>query len=189
MRKRTKMLLFFFSFLLTLNLSAQDVGKKFSLTLKNESMSSVFKRIEKVSGVNILFAYEDVNTYKVTETLTNVTAEEAVRKVIGKYPLTYVVKENGKYISVTKKEVAVAEVPAKANLPVKKVYEGVVVDEADMPLIGVAVTISGVSNFGVATDIDGHFLMEVPEDKSGASNMLVFSYIGMNTETVRGGVK
>lgn len=77
----------------------------------------------------------------------------------------------------------------KANLPVKKVYEGVVVDEADMPLIGVAVTISGVSNFGVATDIDGHFLMEVPEDKSGASNMLIFSYIGMNTETARGGGK
>ena len=99
------MLFLFFSFLLSLNISAQDMGKRFDLTVNDEAMSAVFKRIEKNSGVHVLFAYEDVKSYKVTTSLKNVTAEEAIRSVIGEFPLTYVLKENGKYISVTKKTV------------------------------------------------------------------------------------
>jgi len=187
MEKRVKMFFLLFSLLLTLNISAQDVGKRFDLTLKEEPMSSAFKRIGKVSGVNVLFAYEDVNTYKVSVTLTKVTAEEAVRAVIGKFPLTYIVKENGKYISVTKKAVASQSANFISRKPEKKVYAGTVVDESGMPLIGVSVTVSGVTGLGVTTDVDGRFTLEIPEEKNITSNMLVFSYIGMNTETAVGG--
>lgn len=189
MEKRVKMLLLLFSLLLTLNISAQDVGKRFDLTLKEEPMSSAFKRIGKVSGVNVLFAYEDVNAYKVSATLTKVTAEEAVRAVIEKFPLTYTVKENGKYISVTKKAIASQSANFISSKPEKKVYAGTVVDESGMPLIGVSVTLSGVTGLGVTTDIDGNFSLEIPKEKNITSDMLVFSYIGMDTETSKGGGK
>ena len=55
-------------------------------------------------------------------------------------------------------------------------YKGTVVDETDMPIIGAAVRISGQTQGGTITDLDGNFTINVPE--GGAVEI---SYIGYST--------
>ncbi len=53
---------------------------------------------------------------------------------------------------------------------------GVVVDEADIPLIGAVVSVQGTTN-AIATDVDGHYtLQDVPSDGT-----LLFTFAGMES--------
>ncbi len=61
------------------------------------------------------------------------------------------------------------------------VYRGVVVDEDDLPLVGVNVVLKDNKQVGVTTDGQGRFQLSIPEGK----HILVFSYIGMVTQEVR----
>ena len=73
-------------------------------------------------------------------------------------------------------------VTTEDKAPERKVtYKGVVVDDMDAPLPGVSVTLPHVKGTGVTTDLNGRFEITVSEDVSN----LVFSYIGMKTQTVR----
>ena len=58
--------------------------------------------------------------------------------------------------------------------------EGNVSDESNQPLIGVSV-ITEDKRIGTVTDIDGHFVLEVPKSNS----QLTFSYIGYVTQNVK----
>ena len=70
----------------------------------------------------------------------------------------------------------------ESQTPEKKViYRGVVIDDTDAPLPGVSVTLPHSKGTGVTTDINGRFEISVPE----SVHNLVFSYIGMKTQTVR----
>lgn len=60
----------------------------------------------------------------------------------------------------------------------QNVISGTVTDEADEPLIGVSVVVKG-AGAGVTTDIDGHYTINAAQ---GAQ--LVFSYVGMDPQTV-----
>ena len=73
-------------------------------------------------------------------------------------------------------------VTTEDKVPERKVtYKGVVIDDMDQPLPGVSVTLPHSKGTGVTTDINGRFEISVPENV----NNLVFSYIGMKTQTVR----
>lgn len=85
---------------------------------------------------------------------------------------------------------AMAQTPAgggkqqttESQTPEKKViYRGVVIDDTDAPLPGVSVTLPHSKGTGVTTDVNGRFEISVSE----SVHNLVFSYIGMKTQTVR----
>lgn len=57
-----------------------------------------------------------------------------------------------------------------------KTVKGKVTDNNQEPLIGVSVTIKGVTNTGVITDINGDYAITAPNDKA----ILKFSYIGFS---------
>lgn len=63
----------------------------------------------------------------------------------------------------------------------KKAVNGIVVDTKNEPLIGVSVIVKGTST-GTVTDIDGKFTLNV-----SAKDVLVFSYVGMNTKELTAG--
>ena len=72
----------------------------------------------------------------------------------------------------------VIELPA-----VGKYYDNVtltwtVTDETGAPMIGLTVIVTGTSN-GATTDIDGRYLLEVPENGT-----LTFSYLGYETVVI-----
>ena len=58
--------------------------------------------------------------------------------------------------------------------------KGIVKDDAGEPLIGASIVVKGTT-FGTISDIDGHFEIEI----DGYEAVLVFSYIGYNTQEVR----
>ena len=156
--------------LITSMVSAQT-GKRFSVTFKNEKLATALKTISKKSGVNVTFAYEDVEKYNVTKALKNVDANEAVKTVLDGKPLTFNV-HNGR-ITVFRAELAkMAENMYHA--------EGVVVDTDGQPLPGVSVK-SGDGQTICLTDVDGKFRIMISK---GQSAQLMFSYIGMESQTV-----
>jgi iron complex outermembrane receptor protein len=61
----------------------------------------------------------------------------------------------------------------------KKQITGKVVDSDNLPLPGVGVVVKNTT-IGTATDIDGKFLLEVPEN----TQMLQFSFVGMKSQDV-----
>lgn len=63
----------------------------------------------------------------------------------------------------------------------KVTYYGTVIDENGNPLPGVNITYKNAKGVGVITDVDGNFTLAVPTNV----HSLIFSYVGMKTQTVR----
>lgn len=63
----------------------------------------------------------------------------------------------------------------------KVTYQGVVINENGNPLLGVNITYKNAHGVGVITDIDGKFTFAIPSN----IHSLIFSYVGMKTQTVR----
>ena len=69
--------------------------------------------------------------------------------------------------------------PGQSGTSPKKItVKGVVLDDAKEPLIGVSVLVKGIEG-GTITNVDGKFTIEAP-----ANGVLIFSYIGMDTQEV-----
>lgn len=62
----------------------------------------------------------------------------------------------------------------------QRTVTGLVVDNTDEPLVGVSVRVAG-TQFAAATNIDGHFTVQLPGDKAE----LNFSYVGYKPVTVK----
>lgn len=59
--------------------------------------------------------------------------------------------------------------------------EGTVLDENKETVIGATVQLKGAAGVGTITDLDGKFVLEVPDVKEG---VLVVSYIGYKTRHI-----
>jgi TonB-linked SusC/RagA family outer membrane protein len=68
---------------------------------------------------------------------------------------------------------------AQLTFAQERAVTGVVSDNAGMPIPGVSVLVKG-TNFGTQTDFDGKFAI-----KAAPSQILIFSYIGMETQEVK----
>ena len=60
---------------------------------------------------------------------------------------------------------------------------GSVVDDTNLPMMGVSIVQKGASGVGTISDLDGNFSIEVKDE----SAVLVFSYIGFATQEVKVG--
>lgn len=63
-----------------------------------------------------------------------------------------------------------------------KTVKGLVIDESGLPIPGASVLVKGTTN-GVSTDFDGNYTLS----KVSAADQIVFSYIGMETQTILAG--
>lgn len=70
--------------------------------------------------------------------------------------------------------------PASASAQNRQTVTGTVIDETGEPLIGATVKVVDQPSIGTATDIDGHFELEVP---AGAGQLMV-SYVGYDNHIV-----
>ncbi|MDE5595811.1 MAG: carboxypeptidase-like regulatory domain-containing protein, partial [Muribaculaceae bacterium] len=61
----------------------------------------------------------------------------------------------------------------------KITVSGTVYEPEGEPAIGASVMVQGVQGYGVSTDIDGNYRIEVAPDA-----VLVFSYVGYETQTI-----
>jgi TonB-linked SusC/RagA family outer membrane protein len=150
---------------LTVKLSGAEQQERITLSLKDVSITQIFKEIEK--KVPYKFFYRDSQIGKMpsmTVNAENLTLAEILKTIFDKTNLTYEI--SGNQIVITQKE------------PEKRVINitGSVTDENKIPLAGVAVVITGTRK-GVQTDNKGLFSIDVPSDNYTS---LKFSMIGMN---------
>ena len=150
---------------------AQDKSTRLTMTFQNESLPSVFIRLEKSSAYKFLFTYDDVQNYKVNGTVKNAKFLEIVDFVLKNKPLSY--KVDGKFITVT-----LRNSKQKSNKQLS--YGGYVKDQHGDPVIGAQVKVLGTQILTV-TDLNGAY--SFPYYMSGDMKIQV-SYIGMKTVTL-----
>ncbi len=147
---------------------AQTADKKISYSCKNERISVVFDKIERLSRYyKLQFQTAEVVNYRVTADIKEKTVPEAVRQVIGNAPLQMRIDRQYIYISEVKKP--------RYGIQIS----GYVTDEEGEPLIGVTVR-NDKDLTGTVTDVDGFFHMHVAQ-----GTPLQFSYIGKKSVTVK----
>ena len=116
--KRTITLLMCMAFALLLTAVAQSITHTFS----DVSMSDALKYLQQhTSRYKIVFIYDDLEDYKVTTTVKNKSVPDAIRQMIGFYPIKMTRKEN-------------REIYVEAILKTERRLKGVVVDEHNLPM-------------------------------------------------------
>lgn len=170
--------LLLFSFYLSLcetnAVFAKTLEEGIKVQVENESLPQVFKRLEKVYGCQILFVYNDVNSYSFTGVIQEKNAGDAVKKVLEGKP--FICKVDGTFINVALAKRTYQEKSGKIRV------SGKVIDDKGMPMVGVHVQTVGDVRSGVITDMDGKFSMSLPADNQ--KRVVELSFIGMVTERI-----
>jgi TonB-dependent starch-binding outer membrane protein SusC len=164
-----------------LQVSAKGVAQTVTLKRTNVSLVSVFQEIQRQTGYNFLFTYEDVDRIGTVDvSLQNASLNEAIEACLHNKPLSYVIIEKTVVIK-PKPAVAESRQPAQqsAEEPPPPTLHGRVVDSLGNPLVGASVTIKGTKN-GTKTNIQGEF--EIKSLPQGA--VLVISYTGFTSKEV-----
>lgn len=160
-----------FTFLLTLNASANGFGQeKINLRVKKTEIGGVLRSIE--SQTNYRFLYnnelEDIRE-KVTITVNNAQLKEVLSLVFFKTKLSYQIM--GTNLIIVKEEPVVAAPDV--------VIRGKITDEGGVGLAGVSIVVKGTS-IGTTTNNDGNFTLSVPS----SDVTLVISSIGYDGQEV-----
>lgn len=144
------------------------------LSLNDKSMVEAIELLQKKTQLKFVFNNEDLSIYRVNAQIQGKTLEEALDILFSNKPLKY---------EITGQHVVIFRAPA-AQQQSQKLTEitGVVVDENGGALPGVTVMLKGTL-LGAATDVDGHFKLQIPE--SSTPNSLLCSFIGMKNKEVR----
>ena len=134
----------------------------------------VIKQIEEQT--DYLFVYnKKVNlNNKVTLDASDITVAEALNSIFSGTDIVYAMEGNN-ILLMNKKEDSVQQSEKTKQIT------GTVVDASGIPVIGANVMVKGTTN-GTITDMDGKFVLEVPE---GA--VLEVSYIGYTNQTINVG--
>lgn len=174
---KTKLCLFFamvLTFSAIANVNAQQ--ERVTLRLRNVSVKTLFQEIQKQTDLNFVFNTEQAGALKpISIDVRSETVDNVLRQVLSGSDLTY--EFDGNLIIVR----PASQFQAQVSQQVEEIkLTGKVVDENNELLPGVAVMIKGTT-LGTATDADGKFELTLP---SGKDIVLVFSFVGMETQEV-----
>jgi len=172
MRMKKHLWLLLFLFLSSLCINAQVTSdKRITAKFKNEQLTTVFKRLGKLSGYKILYVSDDVKSMTYTGTITNKTIREALDVVLEGKNLEYTI--DNEFITIAAKH------QTKQAKTVN--VSGIVHDsELQEPISGATVKVIGTSIVAL-TDLEGRFtLKDVP-----CSSKLEFSYLGMKKQVLK----
>ena len=165
----------FTALLCALSLCAQ--AQRISRQYQNESLSKVLEDLNAVtSDYTIYFIYDELEDFTVTSSFSNLPIKEAIREIIGFYPMKVTYDGNRIFIECTQKEDA-------------KVI-GRVVDESGNPIEFANISLHGAAdpnssdrkstyiNGGVSNE-NGDFVIPCSEKRI----MLKVTYVGYKTVT------
>lgn len=162
---------------------AQELlDRTLTLNIENADIRRVLVEIEYKAGVKFVYSPNHIGVdRKVTIVAQNKKLSEILTMALAPLNISY--KVIGGQIMLqnkteTKSSVIKVVEPAIINNPDKRV-NGKVVDEKGDGLPGVTIYVKGTS-IGVATDLEGQFTINVPDDK----NVLVFTFVGYIAQEV-----
>ena len=174
----TMKLLLFFSLALVLNTSAipsKAQQTKVSLNLKDKQLTEVLKLIQQQSGFNILYSNELVKNNRIVSLrIDSDDIHEVMRACLQGNALDYEIQNN---TIIIKALAAAPQVPQ-----VVKVRGHVIDAKTGQPMPGVTVVAmdGGGAVTGAATDADGLFTVNLPED----IRELTFTFVGYKSVTL-----
>ena len=144
-----------------------------SIKLSNTTVKKAMTEFKQKTGLSFVFESSDVDTKKIVNVDAK-TYQEAVSQILQGQDVTYEIKE--KNVIVTKKFVQPSNTKTGQQ---KKKVSGIISDGNGEPLIGATVIEKGTKN-GTATDIDGHFALDVDPNAQ-----LEVSYIGYQKTIIK----
>ncbi|KRT17858.1 hypothetical protein ASU31_00770 [Pedobacter ginsenosidimutans] len=157
--------------------SAQEaLNKKISLSVRDKNLKEILKQLEKAHRVEFIYNQDVIQSgAKISANFNNQTIREVLDGLLNQYHISYkvfktkviLIDAQPETISLNNRFTAAIEVSGK------------VVDEKDLPIPGVSVTIKGTTR-GTVTDPNGNFKISVPS----SGDILVFKYIGYNSQEV-----
>ncbi|QHV97836.1 TonB-dependent receptor [Spirosoma endbachense] len=163
---------------------AQELlNKRISLKVENRSIKQVLNEIEKSAEIRFIYSSSLIRSErKITLTLDNSTLGEVLENILKPLQLEY--KVLGRQIVLNRAELKTSSIQnAGPSLvienPVDMPIKGTVKDEKGEPIIGASIIIKGL-NKGTTTDVDGKFLLSVPNQNAE----LIFSFIGYESQSI-----
>lgn len=155
--------------LLTSIASGLSQNRISSLVLENVTLSQALKHLGQEGNCKFIFNYDDLSRHHVSVNITGKNVQECLDIILKDKPFKYDFQND--FIVISYKE--------QTKSPEKYQVTGSVRDEQGNSLPGVAIIIKGV-NTGTATDINGGFVLPIPQEKV----TLVFSFIGMKNQEI-----
>jgi TonB-linked SusC/RagA family outer membrane protein len=151
-------------------------NEKITLELKDESLESAFKKIEKLTSYRFVYRSDEV---KQVSNLNLSKKERSVEQVLTllleNTSLTY--KQIKNNILILKKEDEKEE--ELGGTGPEHTIKGKVTDETGEPLAGVSIILKGTS-IGTTSDAQGVYALSVPS----GDGVLIFSFIGFTSKEV-----
>ncbi|MDR3251454.1 MAG: TonB-dependent receptor [Tannerella sp.] len=161
-------------FALVLQVGASNLysqSARVSLNMRNSTVEEILNSIEEKSEFYFLYNCKLVDVdRKVNVNVKSRPIESVLKELFAETDVTFKIED--RQIILSKKEFE-----RKAEAEDKRRIRGLVVDEADEPVLGASIIETGTVN-GVTTDSNGEFVIDVNENAS-----LQISYIGYLTQT------
>jgi TonB-linked SusC/RagA family outer membrane protein len=156
-----------------IQVSAKSYSQNITLHEKDISIKKVLVLIEKQSGYHFLYDKLDLpKNEKISIAVNNATIEDVLDQCTKNLPVTYKIMQQTIVLKKSDKNFkSVILVPVKVT--------GKITDERGDPLPGATITIKGTQT-SVATDVNGVFTLDVPDQTS----RLVVSFVGYLTKEV-----
>lgn len=163
-----KIITLFLTFLLVLNVSAQQSKERaLTISLRDLPLSEAIKQIEDQSKCTFFYDASLIDVkQKVSLNVKSVSLSDALTQLLAASNIRFEIK--GSQIILY---------PKKANQPSTKKPKkitGRVIDENNEPLIGVTLYVKGSKN-GTITDINGNFSIQADNN-----DVITISYVGYN---------
>lgn len=163
--------------------SQHELEQRAHVEFKGLPLAKALEQLQRQTGVPLAYQSSALPsapeiTYSATKKVKMILAD-----VLGKYDLTYEVKDGFVLLKPQPKQKEIEAMPV-ATVPQPVEITGTVQDTAGNFLTGVTVQVVGNPQLGSATDINGRFVLAAPADAT-----LVFSYLGFQEQRITPGAQ
>jgi TonB-linked SusC/RagA family outer membrane protein len=159
--------------------------QEINLSVKNESLETVFSRLEKQSGYTFFYKIESIRALpKISLEIRHATLQKALELCLQNEPLSWSIVQKTVVIK-SKEEPAQQSGSGAAQQPSPVMVQGKVVDDAGAGLPAVTISLKG-TRLVWTTKLDGAFTSVLLQNASGQKQqlVLVFSSVGYVTREV-----
>lgn len=155
--------------------------KRVTLNLKSVAVKTFFEEMHKQTQLNFVYNTEQTKTLKpITIHAKNETVDRVLTRVLEGTGFVYNI--DGDIITIRRKPESRKLVEPEVSESVPKIFrvQGVVYDSRREPIPGANIWLKG-TKVGTATDINGHYTLDIPEIEKP---ILQFTFLGMNPHEV-----
>ncbi|RQP18175.1 MAG: SusC/RagA family TonB-linked outer membrane protein, partial [Parapedobacter sp.] len=148
--------------------------------MSNGSVTALIKDIQRQTGYAFLYNLNDIKELDaISISIESDNIREVLAESLKDLPLDFLVKEDEKVVILKRSTKKINRERLLASLRQQSTVQGIVVDTSGTPLTGVTVSVKNRASMATSTDVNGRYVLQVPEDA-----VLVFTMVGYHTHEV-----